>query len=169
VAPKPIVVAAAGRVGMSTLRNGRDHARRRSAVLGLRLRGQRHMSQALFRAAEAEVSIVIQQAAASAAGDPWRALERVREWADAVPGRRTLLIQAQRYRIAPLAVLDEVINHAFEVVGDDEDAILGLVSKYLQSPEVRDRLERELGELAGAALVEWVDEACEMWRDERLA
>jgi len=120
----------------------------------------------VFLEAEAEVSRVIRGAAARAAGDPWRALDHVREWANAVPGRRRLLVQAQRYRIAPLPVLEEALAHAHEVIGDgDEDVVCGLVAKFLEAPEACERLDRELAERALEALVTWIDETCAAWRE----
>jgi len=126
------------------------------------------VSQPIFRAAEAALAPVIREAVARAAGDPWRALHHVREWTDAVPGRRRLLVQAQRHRIAPLPVLEEALAHAHEVIGDgDEDVVYRLVTKFLEAPEARARLDEELAERAARALLEWVREVC-AWREERV-
>jgi len=119
----------------------------------------------LFAHAEAEVGRVIRESAAHAAGDPWRALDHVREWADAVPGRRTLLIQAVRGRVGFLPVLDEMVDGVFDLVGGDEDAADVIIQECIASPLLRERLDRQIAELAAKALLGWVREVC---AEERL-
>jgi hypothetical protein len=63
------------------------------------------MNEHLFREAEAAV------------GDPEHAIHLVRQWADAVPGRRRLLIQGVRHRVDSLPVLDEMVDGVFELDG----------------------------------------------------
>ena len=123
------------------------------------------MNEHIFLAAEAEVGVVIRDAVVHTAGDPWRALEFVREWSNVSEERQDRTIQAVRYRAAPIGVLDELIEHAQSVCGDDEDAGNLLVDAYLRSPEVRARVEEELAEVATEALVAWIGEACETWRE----
>ncbi len=122
------------------------------------------MNEHIFIAAEAEVGAVIRDAVVRAAGDPWRALEFVREWSKVSEERQDRTIQACRYRAAPILALDELIDHARQVCGDDEDAVDLLVDAYLRSPAV---FEEELAEVASAALMAWVREACETWRESR--
>jgi hypothetical protein len=119
----------------------------------------------IFLAAEAELGAVIRDAVVRAAGDPRRALGFVREWRKVSEERQDRTIQACRYRSRPIAALDELIDHARGICGDDEDAVNLLVDAYLRSPEVRARVEEELAEVASEALVAWIGEACETWRE----
>lgn len=124
------------------------------------------VSQPIFLAAEATLALVIREAAARAFGDPWRALDIVREWADAVPGRRTLLIRATRSRVECLPVIDELVGGVFELVGGDEDATNVIVDEFLRSPLLRERLDRQIAELAARALLTWTRSECRAWLEQ---
>src|SRR2546428_507083 len=122
----------------------------------------------IFLAAEAEVGAVIRDAVVRAAGDPWRALDLVREWRKVSEERQDRTIQAVRFRAASIPLIDELIDHAREISGDDEDAVNLLVDAYLKSPDVRARVEEQLAEVASAALVAWVQIECSAWVAGRL-
>lgn len=111
---------------------------------------------------------MIRDAVVRAAGDPWRALDLVREWRKVSEERQDRTIQAVRFRAASIPLIDELIDHAREISGDDEDAVNLLVDAYLKSPDVRARVEEQLAEVAGAALVAWVQIECSAWAAGRL-
>lgn len=123
------------------------------------------MNERLFIAAEAEVGGVIREAVARAAGDPRRALDLARRWADDRPERRRLLVWSVRRRVNSLPVIDEMVDGVFELVGGDEGAADSILDECLRSPLLRDRLDRQIAEVAAAALGEWVVSACETWRE----
>ena len=118
----------------------------------------------VFACVEKIVRDQIHAAAAHTGGDLDQTLSEIRRWADDRPGRRCLLIQSVRRRVNSLPVIDEVVDGVFELVGGDEGAADSILEECLRSPLLRDRLDRQIAEVAAAALRRWVIEACETWR-----
>jgi hypothetical protein len=143
------------------------HARRRATVLTLRVSGGHVSHERDFAETESEIAAVIGAAATRAGGNLEIALKYVREWAAAQPGRETRIIQALHCKTPPLPLLREIVAHAIDALGPDEDAVGRLVNQYLESPDVRDRLDRELWDLMAEALMEWMWQVCAEWRAER--
>jgi hypothetical protein len=114
----------------------------------------------VFAHAQAVVGDQIHQAAVRTGGNAEQTLGEVLRWADERPERRPLLIQSVRHRVGCLPVIDEMVDSVFELVGGDEDAADAIIQECINSPLLRERLDRQIAELAAKALLGWVREAC---------